>query len=133
VGESAVRSGAGSGTRPSHCAGVASVTARRSGLGKTFGGIKKQRGAEPYPLMTSMDGTDPIARLDIGRVSDLAGANVLVGAESHDWGQSRTLTKDVVSLASVKVPVRLLGDEFPQPEAAPAKTSTSSDAPRPST
>jgi hypothetical protein len=84
VGESALRSDAGSGTRPSHCPADASVTNSRSGLGKTFGGTKKQRTPEPYPVTRSMDPTDPMARLDIGRVSDLAGANVLVGAESHD-------------------------------------------------
>jgi hypothetical protein len=126
-----VRSGAGRGADPSHCAGVASVTASRSGLGKTLGGIRKQRGPEPYPVMRSMDGADPVSLLDIGRISDLAGANVVVGAESHNAErQSRTLTIDVVSLASVKVAVALLlGDEFPQPDVEPAKTSTSNEAP----
>jgi hypothetical protein len=42
------------------------------------------------------------------------------------------MVKNVAPLASVKVPVALLlGDEFPQPEVEPAKTSTSSDAPLP--
>jgi hypothetical protein len=126
-----VRSGAASGAHPAHCAGVASVTASRSGLGKTFGGIKKQRGREPYPVMRRRDGADPVACPDIGRTSDLVGANVVVGAEWHEAGrQSWTLTVDAVSLASVKVPVALLlGEEFPQPDVEPAKTSTSSDAP----
>jgi hypothetical protein len=130
-----VRSGTGSGADPTHCAGVASVTASRSGLGKTFGGIRKQRGTEPYPVMKSMDAADRVPSPDIGRISDLAGANVVVGPESHDAGrQSRTLTIDVVLLASVKVPVALLpGDAFPQPDVKPAKANTSSDAPLPGT
>ena len=135
--EGALRPGANIVARPSHCAGVASVTASRSGFGKSFGGTMKQHGLEPKPVMKSMSGTDPMSRLDIGRISDLAGASVVVAAESHDvipGPQSRTLTVDVVSLARVKVPVALpLADAFPQPDVEPAKTTISSDAPQPRT
>ena len=127
-----MRSDAGNGAHPAHCAGVACVTASRSGSGKTFGGIRKQRGPDPYPVITSTDGADRMSGPDIGRASDLAGANVVVGADAHDAGGPHcwTLTTDVVSLASVKVPVTLcLGDEFPQPDVHPTKASTRSDAP----